>query len=162
MMEASPMANRPLSSVSGTFARDSNIALGTESTLTGIIVVAGRALFVLVFILASPRLFLPASVNAAAQHGVPLAQILVPVSGVLAGLGGLSILLGYRAKMGAWLIAIFLLVVTPIMHNFWAVADPAIAQAQMINFLKNVAMLGGALLITQFGAGPWSLDARRK
>jgi putative oxidoreductase len=156
------MANRPLNSVSGTFVPDSNIAIGSESALTGIIVVAGRALFVLVFILASPRLFQPAAMNAAAQHGVPLAQILVPVAGLLALLGGLSILLGYRAKMGAWLIAIFLLVVTPIMHNFWAVADPAVAQAQMVNFMKNVAMLGGALLITQFGAGPWSLDARRK
>jgi putative oxidoreductase len=156
------MANRTLSSVSGTFAPDSNIALGTESALTGIIVVAGRALFALVFILASPRLFQPAAVNAAAQHGLPLAQILVPVAGVLAGLGGFSILLGYRAKMGAWLIAIFLLVVTPIMHNFWAIADPAMAQAQMVNFMKNISMLGGALLITQLGAGPWSLDARRR
>jgi putative oxidoreductase len=156
------MANRPLSSVSGTFAPDSSMTSGTESALTGIIVVAGRALFVLVFILASPRLFQAGAINAAAQHGVPLAQILVPVAGMLAGLGGLSILLGYRAKIGAWLIAIFLLVVTPIMHNFWAIADPAMAQAQMVNFMKNVSMLGGALLITQIGAGPWSLDARRK
>jgi uncharacterized membrane protein YphA (DoxX/SURF4 family) len=36
------------------------------------------------------------------------------------------------------------------------------AQMQMINFMKNVSMLGGALIITQFGAGPWSLDSRRK
>ncbi len=100
--------------------------------------------------------------NAAAQHGVPMPQILVPAAGVLAGLGGLSILLGYRAKIGAWLIAIFLLAVTPIMHNFWTIADPAMAQAQLVNFMKNISMLGGALVITQFGAGPWSLDARRK
>jgi len=156
------MANRPLSSVSGTFAPESNTVLGAESALTEMIVVAGRALFAFIFILASPRLFQAGAINAAAQHGVPMAQILVPVAGVLAGLGGLSILLGYRAKIGAWLIAIFLLVVTPIMHNFWAVADPAMAQAQMVNFMKNVSMLGGALLITQFGAGPWSLDARRR
>jgi putative oxidoreductase len=49
-----------------------------------------------------------------------------------------------------------------VMHNFWAIADPAAAQTQLVNFMKNVSMLGGALLITQFGAGPWSLDARRK
>jgi putative oxidoreductase len=156
------MANRPLSGVSGTLAPDSNIVLGGESALTGMIVVAARALFAFIFISASPRLFQSASINAAAQHSVPLAQILVPVSGVLAGLGGLSILLGCRARIGAWLIAIFLLVVTPIMHNFWAIADPAMAQAQTVNFFKNISMLGGALLITQFGAGPWSLDARRK
>jgi putative oxidoreductase len=47
------------------------------------------------------------------------------------------------------------------MHKFWVVQDPMMAQIQMILFMKNVAMLGGALLISQFGAGPFSLDARR-
>ena len=56
---------------------------------------------------------------------------------------------------------LFLVLVTPMMHKFWGVADPNMAQVQMIMFLKNVSMLGGALLITQFGAGPLSLDARR-
>lgn len=81
--------------------------------------------------------------------------------GVISLVGGLSILLGYRAKIGAWLIVVFLVLVTPIMHKFWGVADPNLAQLQMINFMKNLSMLGGALLITQFGAGPLSLDARR-
>jgi len=48
------------------------------------------------------------------------------------------------------------------MHNFWAVKDPMMAQMQMAMFMKNVSMLGGALLISQFGAGPLSLDAKRK
>lgn len=74
--------------------------------------------------------------------------------------GGLSILLGYRAKIGAWLIALFLISVTPL-HNFWAVHDPMMAQIQMIMFMKNISMLGGALFVSQFGAGPLSLDARR-
>lgn len=86
----------------------------------------------------------------------------MPLSGVIAILGGLSILLGYRAKFGAWLIALFLVAVTPMMHNFWTVADPMARQMQMIMFMKNLSMLGGALLISQFGAGPWSLDARQK
>ena len=85
----------------------------------------------------------------------------MPLAGAIALVGGLNVLLGYRAKIGAWLIIAFLLIVTPIMHKFWGVLDPAMAQVQMINFLKNLSMLGGALLITQFGAGPLSLDARR-
>jgi len=80
---------------------------------------------------------------------------------VLAIAGGLSILLGYRAKLGAWLIVLFLIPVTLMMHKFWAVTDSMMAQIQMIMFMKNVSMLGGALLISQFGAGPFSLDARR-
>jgi len=97
----------------------------------------------------------------AAQSGVPMAGFLVPASGVLAMAGGLSILLGYRAKIGAWLVVLFLIPVTLTMHNFWAVKDPMMAQMQMAMFMKNVSMLGGALLISQFGAGGLSLDARR-
>jgi putative oxidoreductase len=91
-----------------------------------------------------------------------MASIAVPVSGLIALLGGLSILLGYRAKIGAWLIVLFLVGVTPMLHKFWGISDPMVAQMQMVNFMKNVSMLGGALLITQFGSGPWSLDTRGK
>ena len=157
------MANRPVPGISmGAFEQTANGESSTETALTGIIVVLGRAFFAFIFLLSAPRLLTGSSASSAAQHGLPMAQILVPVAGVIAALGALSILLGYRAKIGAWLIVLFLAIVTPVMHNFWAVADPAAAQAQMVNFLKNFSMLGGALLITQLGAGPWSLDARRK
>jgi putative oxidoreductase len=69
--------------------------------------------------------------------------------------------LGYKAKWGAWLLIAFLLPVTLMLHQFWAVKDPMMAQMQMAMFLKNVSIMGGALLISQFGAGPLSLDARR-
>jgi putative oxidoreductase len=84
----------------------------------------------------------------------------VPLSGIFALAGGLSVLLGYRARVGAWFIALFLVPVTFMMHKFWAVHDPMMAQIQMIMFMKNVSILGGALLISQFGAGPLSLGAR--
>ena len=98
----------------------------------------------------------------AASRGVPLASLAVPFSGLLALAGGLSILLGYRARIGAWLIVLFLVGVTPMMHNFWSVTDPMMYQMQMVMFMKNVSMLGGALVISQLGSGPWSLDSRRK
>jgi len=126
------------------------------------VVLLGRLLFVLIFVMAGPSLFGSQSVSYAASQGVPLASIAVPLSGAIAIAGGLSILLGYRAKIGAWLIVLFLAGVTPMMHNFWAVTDPTMHQIQFVMFLKNLSMLGGALLISQFGAGPWSLDARRK
>src|SRR5205823_2600342 len=98
----------------------------------------------------------------AASQGVPLAPIAVPISGVLALSGGLSILLGYRARLGAWLIVLILVPVTLMMHKFWTVGDPIMAQLQQIMFFKNMTMLGAALLISQFGTGPASLDAYRK
>src|SRR5881397_149774 len=60
-----------------------------------------------------------------------------------------------------WLLVLFLIPVSLMLHKFWTVTDPMMAQIQMILFMKNVSMLGGALLISQFGAGPFSLDARR-
>jgi putative oxidoreductase len=125
------------------------------------VVVLGRFFYVLIFLMAGSNHFSKQTIGYAASQGVPLASIAVPLSGVLAIAGGLSILLGYRAKLGAWLIVLFLIPVTLMLHKFWAVQDPMMAQIQMILFMKNVAMLGGALLISQFGAGPFSLDARR-
>jgi putative oxidoreductase len=129
--------------------------------LKGPLVLLGRLLYALIFLMSAPSDFKKQVIGYVAAQGVPLASIGVPLMGVISLLGGLSILLGYRAKIGAWLIVLFLVVVTPLMHKFWGVADPNMAQVQMINFLKNVSMLGGALLIAQFGAGPLSLDARR-
>ena len=127
----------------------------------GAVVVFGRFLFALIFLMAGANHFNKQTIGYAASQGVPLAAIAVPLSGLLAVAGGLSILLGYRAKLGAWLIVLFLVPVSLMMHKFWTVTDPMMAQIQMILFMKNVSMLGGALLITQFGAGPFSLDARR-
>ena len=127
----------------------------------GAVVVLGRFLFALIFLMAGANHFNKQAIGYAASQGVPLASIAVPLSGVLAIVGGLSILLGYRAKLGAWLIVLFLVPVTSMMHKFWTVSDPMMAQIQMVMFMKNVSMLGGALLISHFGAGPFSLDARR-
>jgi len=126
----------------------------------GAVVVLGRFFFALIFLMAGANHFSKQSIGYAVSAGVPLASIAVPLSGVLAIAGGLSILLGYRAKLGGWLIVLFLVPVTLMMHKFWLVQDPMMAQIQMILFMKNVSMLGAALLISQFGAGPFSLDGR--
>ena len=94
--------------------------------------------------------------------GVPFPSLAVPASGVLALAGALSILLGYRARIGAWLLVLFLVPVTLMMHNFWAATDLVTYQIERAMFLKNLTMLGGALLISYYGAGPLSLDALLK
>jgi len=124
-------------------------------------VLAGRLLFSSIFIVSAFGHFTQAEIGMAAQQGVPFANLLVPASGVLALAGGLSILVGYHAKIGAWMLVLFLVPVTLVMHNFWAVTDPMMAQMQQANFMKNVSMLGGALIVSYFGAGPLSLDVRQ-
>ena len=122
------------------------------------LVPVGRVLFVLIFLKAVPEHFSPGTIDYAAKGGVPLANILVPASGVLALLGGLSVALGFKARWGAAALVLFLVPITLMMHNFWAVADPKMAGMQETMFMKNVSMLGAAIMLMHFGSGPCSLD----
>ena len=119
-----------------------------------------RILFSLIFIFAAFGHFKPDTIAYAAAAGVPLAKLAVPASGILSLAGGLSVLLGYRARLGAWALVVFLVPVTLMLHNFWAVTDPMMHQMQMVMFMKNLGLIGGALLIAVHGAGGYSLDAR--
>jgi len=122
------------------------------------IVLLGRILFSAIFILAAFGHFTADAAKFAANQGMPMASFLVPLSGVIVFLGGLSILLGYKARVGAWLLVIFLIPCTLIMHRFWGLADPMAANLQHVMFMKNLSLLGAALLITYFGSGPLSLS----
>ena len=122
----------------------------------------GRVLFSLMFLQAAPALFQEQSIGFVSEQGIPFAPVLVPLSGFLALVGGLSVLLGWRAKAGAWMLVAFLVPVTFLMHPYWAVSDPAAAALHEAMFYKNLSMLGGALLITWFGAGPIAMDARKR
>lgn len=120
-------------------------------------VLLGRILYSFIFILSALGHFSKEAINFAASQGVPMPQFLVPLSGVIAFLGGVSILLGFKAKLGAWLLVIFLVPVTFMMHKFWMIADPMMMSFQQAMFAKNLSMLGGALIIAYFGSGPLSL-----
>ena len=122
------------------------------------IVLLGRVLFSYIFIMKSFHHFSSHSIDYATSHGVFLPVILVPLAGVLSLLGGLSILLGYKARIGAWLLVIFLIPVTFIMHRFWEVKDGHLVMFQHFCFMKNVSMLGAVLMIAYFGSGPLSLS----
>ena len=137
-------------------------ASSTTLSGTGALALLGRFLFALIFVMSGPAHFTRQTIKFAASQGIPFASVAVPFSGVLALAGGLSVLLGYRAKIGAWLLVLFLAGVTTMLHNFWAVSDPMMHQMQFIMFMKNLSMIGGALFIAQSGSGPWSLDTRRK
>ena len=94
------------------------------------------------------------------SRGAPLANILVPVSGVIPIVGVLGVLLGFHGKLGAWFLVLFLIPLTFMMHNRWAVKDPMAQGLQMVIFLQNVSVLGAAVFFTQTGTGPLSLDSR--
>ncbi len=126
------------------------------------VVLLGRILFAAIFVFAIMGHFSRMAIAYAGAHGVPLAQILVPLSGIIAFVGGLSIAVGYKARWGAWLIVIFLVPVTLTMHKFWGSGDALEIGLQQVMFMKNLSMLGGALMIAYFGSGPLSLDFQKK
>lgn len=125
-------------------------------------VLLGRFFYVAIFLETIMVHFTKSAAGYAQTQGVPLASIAVPLSGVIAIAGGLSILTGFKAKWGAGLLILFLVPVTVMMHNFWAASDAATAQIQYVLFMKNISMLGAAILIIHFGSGPLSLDSLLK
>jgi len=126
------------------------------------IILIGRIFYSLIFVSAIAVHFSGESIAYSEAAGVPLASIAVPLSGIMAFLGGLSVAFGYKARWGALLIILFLVPVTLMMHNFWAINDPMTAQMQYAMFMKNLSILGGALIIAYFGSGPLSIDSPRK
>jgi putative oxidoreductase len=94
------------------------------------------------------------------SKGVPLPEVCAALA-VVAELGlGLLLLVGFQARWAALGMAIFVAVITPIFHNFWAVPE-AQHMMQQMNFTKNLAILGGLLAFAAFGAGRLSLDGKR-
>lgn len=94
-----------------------------------------------------------------ASKGMPLIPVFLVGAILVEVLGGLSVLLGFKAKLGAVALAVFLIPATLTFHNFWAYQGME-QQVQMSMFMKNLAIMGGLLLVIGFGAGPLSLDAR--
>jgi len=94
-----------------------------------------------------------------ASKGLPFVSLLLPLAVLFELGGGLSVLLGFKARHGAIALILFLIPVTLVFHDFWAVQGPQ-RQMQMINFLKNVAIMGGLAYVVAFGAGSLSIDAR--
>lgn len=121
------------------------------------LVLLGRLLYSAIFISAGFGHFSQQGVDYAVQRGLPMASFLVPLAGIMIILGGFSIALGYRGRWGAWLIVVFLVIVGPSMHRFWTYTDPVLRFYEMGMFMKDLSLLGAALLITYFGTGPLSL-----
>lgn len=114
-----------------------------------VVFLIGRVLFAAIFLLSAVGHFAQADGMAqyAQAKGVPNAKAGVVASGVLALLGAVSIVFGIWLDLGALLIVAFLIPVTFFMHPFWKESDAQARQMEQISFNKNVALLGGALIL---------------
>jgi putative oxidoreductase len=122
-------------------------------------ILIGRILLSLIFLVSAAGKL--ANFNGTAgmmsAKGFPVASLFLVGALAFELLGGLSVLTGYKARLGAAALIIFLIPTTLIFHNFWAVQGME-QQMQAANFLKNVAIAGGLALLVAFGPGPLSID----
>jgi len=122
----------------------------------------GRILLALIFLISGlGKIFdWQGTAGYMASKGMPLIPFFLLGAIVLELAGGLAVLLGFKARIGALLLIVFLIPATLIFHNFWTLTGME-RQIQMIMFLKNLAIMGGLLLVVGLGPGPSSLDEKR-
>src|SRR3954447_14034434 len=123
------------------------------SAFQGALSVLGRLLLVTIFLSSALMNKIPiyqGVVGVMQSAGVPLPQLSLAVTIVLLLAGGTSVLLGYRARVGASMLAVFLVLATYYFHAFWAVPAEQ-AQGQMVHFMKNLGLLGAMLFVVANG-----------
>jgi putative oxidoreductase len=117
-----------------------------------VLVLIGRILFAALFLASAAGHLTKTKMMAgyAASRGVPAAVPATIGSGVLLLVGGLSVLLGVWADLGALLLVVFLVPTAVLMHGFWKETDPQTRQLEMVHFQKDVALAGAALMLLAF------------
>ncbi len=127
------------------------------------LILVGRMLLALMFILAgwSKLTGIEGTAGYIASGGLPFATALAVIVGALELFGGLAIAFGFQARWAALALGLFTLAASALFHKFWAVpADQAFVQQLM--FMKNLSVAGGLFTLAALGAGPVSVDARRR
>lgn len=96
----------------------------------------------------------------AKSKGTPASELAVGGTGALLLVGGLSLVLGYQPTVGVAILIVFLLGVSFNMHNFWMVQDPQMKMGEMVNFMKNMGLLGLLLMLLAIPQ-PWPISLGR-
>ena len=128
----------------------------------GIVSLLGRILLSSVFILAGIGKvggFSGEEMFLASKH-FPLPAVALGIAMIIELVGGLAILVGLYTRFTAWIVFLYLIPTTFLFHNFWTM-EGAARQDNIIHFEKNLAIMGGLLILAAFGAGGFSVDAAR-
>ena len=131
------------------------------SNLQNLFALLGRILLALIFLQSGYGKIMNFDPTAAGmvKAGLPMVSVLLPITIFVELAGAVSLILGFKARWGAFGLLVFTLLAAYFFHNFWTMADPQ-ARMQMIHFMKNMAISGGMLMVMAFGAGRYSIDKR--
>ena len=132
--------------------------------IKGLFALLGRTMIATIFLMSAFGNKIPKFNDVVAYmtaEGVPQPKILLAGAIAFLILGGISVVLGYRARVGAFLLLVFLAAATYYFHDFWKLEpDDPDFKNQMIQFMKNLSLMGTMLFLMANGPGPWSLDGR--
>ncbi len=132
-----------------------------SGVLRGPLTVLGRLLLCTIFFLAAVGNKIPHFSDVAKvmeSVGIPAPQLMLVAAIVFLLAGSVSIIVGYKARIGAVLLLTFLVLASYYFHPFWKLEGHA-QEEQMIQFMKNLSMMGAMLFIVANGSGPMSLDS---
>ena len=129
----------------------------------GLSALIGRVLLALMFLMAgfSKLGGLEGTAGYIASKGLPMQQLLAIGAAVLELVAAALLIVGWQARWAALALAAFTLLASVLFHNFWALPE-AQKMMQQQAFMKNIAAIGGLLVVFAFGPGTLSLDARRR
>jgi putative oxidoreductase len=133
-----------------------------QNQIQGILTVAGRSMIALIFLMSAVGNKIPKFNDVAgymASEGVPLPKLMLVGAIVFLVVGSLSIIVGYKARIGAALLFVFLVLATYFFHDFWTFEGQE-QEAQMIQFMKNLSLMGTMVFLMANGSGVMSLDTR--
>jgi len=133
----------------------------TNTTMQGLVTVLGRIMIATIFLMSAVGNKIPNFNKIAgymASEGVPLPKLMLAGAIVFLIAGSLSIIVGFKTRIGAGLLFVFLVLATYFFHDFWTIEDAQAQQGQMIHFMKNLALMGTMLFLMANGAGRMSLD----
>jgi putative oxidoreductase len=131
-----------------------------ENQKDGLILIA-RVLLVVLFVIFgwSKLTGFSGTVAYMASLAMPLPTVAAAITVVAEFFFGIAIAIGFYTRPVALLLAVYTLVTALIGHHYWTMVDTARAE-NMINFYKNVSIMGGLLLLSVTGAGKYSIDRR--
>ena len=124
---------------------------------------AGRLLLALIFVISGYNKLVgfDGTVGYIASKGLPLPQLAAAAAIAIELVGGVLLVIGWQTRCAATAFLLFLIPTTLIFHPFWAAAA-ANQQMETIQFMKNLCIMGGMLYVMAFGAGPLSIDNRKR
>lgn len=132
-----------------------------NTNATNAAALAGRILIALIFVVSGFGKIggFEGTAGYIAAKGLPMPEVLTALTIALELGGGILLVIGYKVRIVSILFFLWLIPTTFIFHKFWGI-DAAQVQAQQINFMKNVSIMGAMLYVFAFGAGAYSLDKR--